>query len=911
MASSDDFKEQLKAGKIVEALALALGKAAELEITTWVSLSEDSDAKVSSSGGERSLPGHRLRTRINMVGGDIENEVGNKFIGGGPYRELRQFHQQQVQDSHKFIENNLKSLQKLFGILVKLRQTNPDAEDFEPALLPGGEPEFLPPDENSGANQAIEAEVYDIEPPFPDETSAIADRNAQAYSNDEFDFDAIAPTDAPTNQAQPDNFPWTPATLGTTIVVGGTAAIAGSLAERENLHPADLETESNSADSILDELEPFSEAPASPDAVTDLFSDENADSVLDQLEDFPQESRGNLASEQDDFTSYNDLEASTASPEDTANLDADLEWSEESLLNQLESFPEEPRTNPPHQDTDELVSENGSVLDQLEPFPEESPANSDEDWGDLLIDEPPPLSAAISLEAIGLGIDENWVDLGDAEDEPTAAPSLESLDLGTDENWPNLASEHLSASAAPSLESLDLGTDESWGGVVDAEDSPTAAPSLESLDLGTDENWADLVEQPASASPELNLESLDLGTDENWTNFAQEQASASPAPSLESLDLGTDENWGDLVDEEAIPTAAPSLESLDLGTDENWVDLGDLESSPPASSLDSLALDTNEDWGDLVDQDLEPPTAATPSLESLDLGAEDEWGDLLEPEASPSPQATPSLGTEDEWGDLLEPEASPEATPSLASLGVGTEDEWGDLVEPEPPQQTGIPSLGSLDLDTDEGWEELVVEEADPFGVPLMQNGMAGDLAIENWEEFSLEELEPYPGTSEVMSGGANSSQTNNEFDQFDIFADITAVEVEAGRDRTSGLTPNLEDDQFEETIVFEDNSDWLDTPDAIASLSDVSGDAIDDLFAEPSPPQTKPPSPSPSIEDSLFDQLPDGDLSLDLSEGSSDNSDLLAAFDDDDPFAGLLPSQPSVSPPPPPSKPSTQSNRE
>ncbi|HEY9300263.1 MAG TPA: hypothetical protein VIQ31_28655, partial [Phormidium sp.] len=70
-------------------------------------------------------------------------------------------------------------------------------------------------------------------------------------------------------------------------------------------------------------------------------------------------------------------------------------------------------------------------------------------------------------------------------------------------------------------------------------------------------------------------------------------------------------------------------------------------------------------------------------------------------------------------------------------------------------------------------------------------------------------------------------------------------------------------------------------------------------------------PSPSPSIEDSLFDQLPDGDLSLDLSEVSSDNSDLLAAFDDDDPFAGLLPSQPSVPPPPPPSKPSTQSNRE
>jgi hypothetical protein len=36
MASSDDFREQLKAGNITEALALALSKAVELKITTWV-----------------------------------------------------------------------------------------------------------------------------------------------------------------------------------------------------------------------------------------------------------------------------------------------------------------------------------------------------------------------------------------------------------------------------------------------------------------------------------------------------------------------------------------------------------------------------------------------------------------------------------------------------------------------------------------------------------------------------------------------------------------------------------------------------------------------------------------------------------------------------------------------------------
>ncbi len=77
MAASDDFKEQLKAGKIVEALALALSEAIELQVTTWVSSDQETDIK----------PGQRLRTRINLLEGDIENEIGKQFIGNSPYRE--------------------------------------------------------------------------------------------------------------------------------------------------------------------------------------------------------------------------------------------------------------------------------------------------------------------------------------------------------------------------------------------------------------------------------------------------------------------------------------------------------------------------------------------------------------------------------------------------------------------------------------------------------------------------------------------------------------------------------------------------------------------------------------------------------------------------------------------------------
>ncbi|HEY9694367.1 MAG TPA: hypothetical protein V6D15_19360 [Oculatellaceae cyanobacterium] len=133
MAASDDFKEQLKAGKIVEALALALSEAIELQVTTWVSSDQETDIK----------PGQRLRTRINLLEGDIENEIGKKFIGNSPYRELRDFHQDQVNQGQKIIQDNLNSLQKLFEVWVRLRYPNANLPPIN-LELPTGESQRLP-----------------------------------------------------------------------------------------------------------------------------------------------------------------------------------------------------------------------------------------------------------------------------------------------------------------------------------------------------------------------------------------------------------------------------------------------------------------------------------------------------------------------------------------------------------------------------------------------------------------------------------------------------------------------------------------------------------------------------------------------------------------------------------------------
>ena len=125
MAISDDFKEKLKAGKIVDALTLALGEAVELEITTWVS-SPNSEAKTSLEG-ERPPADCRMRTRINIVDGEIDNEVGSKFIGNGPYTELQQFHMEQVQEGRQTIQQNLENLQQLFTVLTSTLSRLPQA----------------------------------------------------------------------------------------------------------------------------------------------------------------------------------------------------------------------------------------------------------------------------------------------------------------------------------------------------------------------------------------------------------------------------------------------------------------------------------------------------------------------------------------------------------------------------------------------------------------------------------------------------------------------------------------------------------------------------------------------------------------------------------------------------------------
>ncbi|MEY3303923.1 MAG: hypothetical protein RLZZ139_2296 [Cyanobacteriota bacterium] len=116
------FQSKLKETKnFGDALVEIFSDLVQLEIVTWVAHEGDTTHRA----------GNRLRTTINLIDGDIENELGADFLQGFPYAELRGFHEIQVEKGAETIANNLKTLvdigQKVTGLLNG--ESEPDTED--------------------------------------------------------------------------------------------------------------------------------------------------------------------------------------------------------------------------------------------------------------------------------------------------------------------------------------------------------------------------------------------------------------------------------------------------------------------------------------------------------------------------------------------------------------------------------------------------------------------------------------------------------------------------------------------------------------------------------------------------------------------------------------------------------------
>lgn len=433
MASSDNFRKQLKAGNITEALALALSQAVELKITTWVASGSD------EVEAEQAQPGHRLRTCINLIEGDIENEIGDQFIANGPYKELRQFHLEQVAEGHRIIQSNLKTVQKLFEVLLATRYSTATSPVIEPEF-PGVESQLLPPvEDRTPADFVVEPHELIEEAPVVSPDAGIDDWTAA-----ELVIEPPPVVEEPEISSE----------IAVEEVIGAEVFV---------------ESQESVVEEAVDSLAPVEEdvflaPPESPEDIRDAQA------------------------------------IASPSPEEL-DLEPDDDVWDDSVLELLESIPVEPPPTSEASDLEQQVDEDWGWIDSDEQKqePETSDTQTDEDWGILTLDDldDSPISSEQNIQPSNPDIDEDWGDLvepkAEANSEPSV-PSLESLDLDENEEWDDWVVEEPQPSSNPStaeMESLNLGDDEDWGDFEQGSDpfiaTPTIDESVSELDLN--EEW--------------------------------------------------------------------------------------------------------------------------------------------------------------------------------------------------------------------------------------------------------------------------------------------------------------------------------------------------------------------------------------------------------------------------------------
>jgi hypothetical protein len=594
MPASDEFKAKIKTGKIAEALAVAIGEAAELQITTWVSKETDIEAVAGNTELESIEPGHRLQTKINLIDNKIENELGERFLDNGLYSGLRQFHQEQVKDSPQLMENNISNLQKLLGIWARLHDRGAEALalELEP-LAATSQP--LPSAEPTVASTAIaspEPAVEELPVEMADETSTVTPPSSQ-------DRLSIG----------------TAATLGTLGIASlGIAALGREQSESSATSSPVVEPELDPTPSESDELESLAPPPAveaeaaaeeeweaPPPPVRSEPVAEEAEEEEEEWEAPPLPVRSEPVAEEEEWEGTSPLAfepeegsvepLATAMPSEAiAEIDTAIPGSDNWNLEALDA------TTPP--DVEPSLESNAAW--NLDPFATPTPPEVEaggESW---------------NLEAVEPSLESN---VGWNLDPIATPPSPEGE---TDNGSWNL--ESLDATIPPSDEPL-LESDEQWS--LEGLDT-TIPPSDEPL-LESDEQWdLDAIATPATSEADLDLESNTPDSDD-WN--------------LGSLELPTTED--DIPTAESQPWAIDASNSL-LETPQEDLSAADIDpfSSPLTSSLDNLQLNREEEWDNWLVEEEEPERLS--SLGEIELDADDELADFnlqnwdLPPEASPT-----------------------------------------------------------------------------------------------------------------------------------------------------------------------------------------------------------------------------------------------------------------------------------
>jgi hypothetical protein len=110
MISSTEFQQILQSGKMHQALAILVRDATELDITTRLMEDSITDCQTGNTG--------YLRTKINLLTGEIHNEVSKDILtSGNSYLKLQQLHHDRIVASDRIVQGYFSQLKAILAAL--------------------------------------------------------------------------------------------------------------------------------------------------------------------------------------------------------------------------------------------------------------------------------------------------------------------------------------------------------------------------------------------------------------------------------------------------------------------------------------------------------------------------------------------------------------------------------------------------------------------------------------------------------------------------------------------------------------------------------------------------------------------------------------------------------------------------
>ena len=159
MISSTEFQQTLQSGKIHQALAMLVRDGTKLDITTRLTEDSITDCQTGNTG--------YLRTKIDLLTGEIQNEVSKDILASGNnYLKLQQLHHDRIVASDRIVQGYLSQLKAILAGLpptleqlpkVGSPQLNSEAllARLTQAALLLKDPEVTSPDSQLADNLAV------------------------------------------------------------------------------------------------------------------------------------------------------------------------------------------------------------------------------------------------------------------------------------------------------------------------------------------------------------------------------------------------------------------------------------------------------------------------------------------------------------------------------------------------------------------------------------------------------------------------------------------------------------------------------------------------------------------------------------------------------------------------------------